>query len=128
MNFYALRLKLSSTNFDSAHGLSNKHNYSTASDICKLSLACMKLPKFREVVNTRYYSTRPLNNDQFKYKWENTNKLLGDTRWVGCKTGVTEPAGPCFSGFYENEEDKYCVVVLHCKSMESRWKEVPRMV
>jgi D-alanyl-D-alanine carboxypeptidase len=50
--------------------------------------------------------------------------------WIGCKTGVTDSAGPCFSGFYENNDtgDKYCVVVLGCKSMESRWVEVPRMV
>ena len=50
--------------------------------------------------------------------------------WIGCKTGVTETAGPCFSGFYENNEtgEKYCVVVLSCKSMEARWHEVPKMV
>ena len=50
--------------------------------------------------------------------------------WIGCKTGVTDSAGPCFSGFYENNDtgDKYCVVVLGCKSMESRWVEVPKMV
>ena len=53
MNKYAHRLKLTSTQFDSPHGLSNKCNFSTAKDICALSIACMKIPRFREVVGTK---------------------------------------------------------------------------
>jgi len=134
MNKLATKLKMTSTSFDSPHGLVNKNNYSTAKDILLLSIACMKIPRFRKVVGTRVYCTHAANNQKSLYNWENTNKLLGrkehQLHWVGCKTGVTESAGPCFSGFYENGEtgDKYCVVVLSCKTMESRWVEVPKMV
>lgn len=131
MNMNALRLKMSATSFDSPHGLSNRFNFSTAQDICKLSMACMRIPRFREVVCTRKYTTKALNNEKSVYNWENTNKLLGKNDfWVGCKTGVTEPAGPCFSGFYEDipNKNRYCVVVLSSKTMEQRWVEVPKMV
>ena len=89
----------------------------------------MRSVRFREVVSTRYYNTRALNDVSSHYYWENTNKLIGD-HWIGCKTGVTEAAGPCFSGWYEDNEtgEQYCVVVLSSKSMDQRWVEVPKMV
>ena len=120
-----------STQFDSPHGLSNRHNYSTARDILTLSIACMKISRFREVVGTKTHKTMSINSSKTIYSWENTNKLLGNHKnWVGCKTGVTDPAGPCFSGFYENKRkgQAYFVIVLKCKSMEQRWIEVPKMV
>lgn len=43
---------MASTNFDSPHGMMNKHNYSTAYDIAKLSSKCMKNEWFRKIVNT----------------------------------------------------------------------------
>ncbi|TNV81785.1 hypothetical protein FGO68_gene11227 [Halteria grandinella] len=128
MNYNAMRLKMSQTQFDSPHGLSNKYNYSTAKDICRLSTVCMQLPRFRQVVGTRIYKAKAHNNEQSTYTWESTNRLLGKQGWVGCKTGVTDPAGPCFSGWYQGEGGTYCVVVLKSRSMEQRWVEVPKMV
>ena len=53
------------------------------------------------------------------YTWENTNKLLGSVDGViGCKTGITDAAGPCFCGGYEKDNEKIFVVVLCSKSME----------
>ena len=64
-----------------------------------------------------------------QYNWENTNKLLSTVDgFIGCKTGITEAAGPCFCGGYERGNDKYIVVVLCSKSMEQRWVEVPKIV
>jgi D-alanyl-D-alanine carboxypeptidase len=54
--------------------------------------------------------------------------------FIGCKTGITDAAGPCFSGVFEsmaenaNEGEKIAVIVLNSKSMEQRWIEVPQMV
>ena len=62
MNKYANKLKMSHTQFDSPHGFMNKCNYSTAKDIVHLSLTCMKMPRFRKVVNTKFYFTRAYNN------------------------------------------------------------------
>ena len=91
----------------------------------------MKIARFREVVGTKTHKTVSLSPSKTVYTWETTNKLIGKKEhWVGCKTGVTDPAGPCFSGFYENKRsgERFCVVVLKCKTMEQRWHEVPKMV
>lgn len=133
MNLNALKLRMFSSLFDSPHGLANKHNYSTASDICLLATQCMKIEKFRQVVNTIEHKTEalvsPAGKKLTKYTWENTNKLLGQVEGlIGCKTGITNPAGPCFCGGYEKDGHKYIVVVLCSKSMEARWVEVPKMI
>ena len=41
MNFYALKLGLTNTNYDSPHGLINKNNVSCASDVARLIRECM---------------------------------------------------------------------------------------
>lgn len=48
----AQTLSMASTNFDSPHGMMNKHNYSTACDIAKLASKCMKNEWFKKIVNT----------------------------------------------------------------------------
>lgn len=90
---------------------------------------------------TYYYFETPLR----AYEWANTNKLLGlDFDFeetvemfpgtLGCKTGVTTSAGPCFSGCFsrlrknQKKPDNVIVVVLGSASMEIRWIEVPQIV
>lgn len=58
MNDYAEKLQMSSTYFDSPHGLQNIQNFSTAYDLAKLSAVCMKLEAFRRVVSTPVYMTQ----------------------------------------------------------------------
>ena len=70
-----------------------------------LSFECMKISVFCEVVKSVVYETG-------SYEWLNTNKLLGGVDsdcetgpkpfrgTLGCKTGVTNSAGPCFSGYF----------------------------
>ena len=100
MNQNATKLRMFSSSFDSPHGLMNKYNYSTAYDVCLLTSHCMKIPLFREVVKTLEYSATSKKSD-IEYLWENTNKLLGTVPgFVGCKTGITDSAGPCFSGCF----------------------------
>jgi len=43
MNFLAIEeLKLKNTFFDSPHGLGNHRNYSSAADISRISIICLK--------------------------------------------------------------------------------------
>jgi D-alanyl-D-alanine carboxypeptidase len=84
-------------------------------------------------VSTQLYkatASRSLNQKKpTNYTWENTNKLLGTVDgFIGCKTGITDPAGPCFCGGYEKDNEKFIVVVLSSKTMEQRWIEVPKIV
>lgn len=52
----------------------------------------------------------------------------GDGGFIGCKTGITNAAGPCFCGAYEKNGHKFIVVVLSSKTMDIRWVEVPKLV
>lgn len=55
MNEYAEKFQMTSTYFDSPHGLMNIQNISTAHDMSKLSAICMKNEHFRKIVSTKYY-------------------------------------------------------------------------
>lgn len=110
----------------------NKHNYSTAHDIVLLADKCMRNEVFRKVVGTKYHETYAITSRREKvtrYRWENTNKLLdADEGIIGCKTGITNAAGPCFAGYYEKDNERFIVVVLSSKTTDARWVEVPKMV
>lgn len=57
MNYYAHKLGMSSTNYDSPHGLMNKSNYSTSEDQAILVKEVMKIEFFRRVVGCKEYDT-----------------------------------------------------------------------
>jgi serine-type D-Ala-D-Ala carboxypeptidase (penicillin-binding protein 5/6) len=135
MNFQANKLKMSSTYFDSPHGLMNKFNYSTASDVAILTAECMKMDLFRKVVGTEEYETQALGGSPNidgkvnQYKWVNSNKLLGKYPGIlGCKTGITAAAGPCFAGYYENGDIKLAIILCNSKTMDHRWSEIKALV
>jgi D-alanyl-D-alanine carboxypeptidase (penicillin-binding protein 5/6) len=93
MNFYAHKLGMSSTNYDSPHGLQNTSNYSTAEDQAILVKEVMTIDPFRKVVGTSYHECYAIGGrDKINtfYKWENTNKLLDILPGlIGTKTGIT---------------------------------------
>ena len=69
------------------------------------------------MVKTKVYKAISKNGNE--YNWENTNRLLGQVEgFIGCKTGITDAAGPCFTGCFEKDNEKLIVVVLNSKSME----------
>lgn len=139
MNKSAQKLGLTDTFYDSPHGLMNKNNISTAHDVCLLIAECMQNSLFRQVVQTQIYETKAQRNTRQsttfmgkpmnQYKWTNTNKLLGNLEGlIGCKTGITQAAGPCFAGYYEKGGLKLALVLCSSKSMELRWLEIEDLV
>lgn len=78
MNKTAEELNLKCSFYDSPHGLSNTNNRSSALDVAKLATQCMKNSKFREIVQTKFYSVKKNTNGNKKtYKWYNTHLMLG---------------------------------------------------
>ena len=132
MNATARKLGMSRTNWANPHGLSNLNNISTAEDVAKLVMHCMKNIRFREVVATKayncaYYHQTESGIEKGWLKWENTNKMLWQG-WDGIKTGVTPNAGPCLAASLTRNiagrEYEFLVVLICSESMEARWKEV----
>lgn len=90
---------MTNTTFDNPHGLCNNTNLSTAQDIAILTMKCMKIPLFAQIVKCTQYEFK---TEKQLYSWQNTNKLLGfdfdeedETAiklfkgTLGCKTGIT---------------------------------------
>lgn len=133
MNRVAQELKLYNTSFANPHGLMNRFNKSTASDIAKLSCTAIKNPQFIQIVNARSHECVIKNsrlNTNRKEIWFNTNKLL-EKGFLGVKTGVTDTAGPCLVASMrlgntgkDSKKEPWCLcVILGCRSMEKRWGE-----
>ena len=47
---------------------------------------------------------------------------------IGCKTGITAPAGPCFSGYYEKDGLQIVIVILNSRSSDARWAEIEKII
>jgi D-alanyl-D-alanine carboxypeptidase len=56
MNQTAKKISLNRSSWANPHGLSNVNNLSTAEDVAKLCLYCMKNNQFREITSTKEYN------------------------------------------------------------------------
>lgn len=147
MNSTAARLNMWDTNFSNPHGLPDKSNFSTASDLTKIAHSLMKVPDIRNVVNKTSFScfgsntsAKFLKNEGLEFedveelennrsfKWTNTNKLLWlKSGFDGCKTGITSTAGPCMCASVRKGDQHLLIITLCAKSMDHRWIEIPRL-
>jgi len=126
MNKNAKVLGLNQTTFANPHGLNNYYNKSSASNVAKLSSIAMEDANFRAIVSSKSYTCKGMDREgeDKQWTWINTNKLL-DKGYNGVKTGVTQYAGPCLVTSTIDDSGRYLIfVLLNCKSMEQRWKEI----
>jgi len=132
MNDKAAELGMKNSNFATSHGgIHLQDNYSSAHDIAILSGYAMKNYNFlREVCNTKTFTVKSKFSRNFEYKWENTNSLLWDPSqaYFGVKTGITNQAGPCLCVNYKSDQFDIIAVVLHCKTREARFSEIPKLI
>ena len=73
----------------------------------------MKNPVFKEIVGKKHYTTflvadcRDMQErgkvQLIEYWWRNSNKLLANQGFFGCKTGFTSNAGSCLSSCFKDE-------------------------
>lgn len=128
MNRVASELGLTNTYFKNPHGLMIRRNLSTAMDICKLAASALRIPDFRQIVNTTRYITsiKSAEGDIKEVVWENTNQLLSKG-FEGVKTGITNNAGPCLCASIRRQDSHLIITVLNSKSMNHRWVEVPKL-
>lgn len=93
MNQKAREIGAEDTNYVNPHGLTDKNHKTTAYDLALISrYALLNLPKFREIVSTKYKEIPNFNNSNRQL--ENTNRLLWSCEGAdGVKTGYTSAAG-----------------------------------
>ena len=122
MNQKAVYLGMDSTHFANPNGVPNIYNYSSASDLVKLSRYAMRDSVFRQIVSTVEKDIPLIDGRHMPCR--NTNALL--TTYEGCfgiKTGFTRQAGNCLASVATRNGTTLYLVLLNSRSMSSRFKE-----
>ena len=122
MNEKAAYLGMTNTHFANPNGLPNANNYSTASDLVRLSRYCMRDSLFAEIVGT--VEKDVFLTDGRHIPCRNTNALL--STYEGCfgiKTGFTRQAGNCLASVAKRDDITLYLVLLNSRSMSSRFTE-----
>ena len=103
---------MTNSNFVNVHGLDESGHYSTAEDIKKLLLYCLKNKKFKEIYTTKEYQ---LSTGQIVKSTVKTAgiRLGKDTsRILGSKTGFTLEAGLCMSAIINSDSHEMLIITL----------------
>ena len=122
MNEKAAYLGMTNTHFANPNGMPNFENYSSASDLIRLSRYCMRDSSFAQIVGTKEKDI-PLTDGRHM-PCRNTNVLL--TTYEGCigiKTGFTRQAGNCLASAVTRGGITLYLVLLNSRSMSSRFTE-----
>lgn len=128
MNDRASKLGCKYTHFANPNGLPNPNHYSTAADMARIAIYCMKNETFREIVNTRRTSIHWMYP---KDKWSelnNTNELLGKYKGAnGIKTGWTKAAGGCITASAKRGDVELIAVIMHSPDHDTRFDDATEL-
>ena len=128
MNDKAKSIGCKNSNFANPNGLPDSNHYSTAADMARIAVYCMKNPAFREIVGTRRTSIHWLYP---KDKWSelnNTNELLGKYKGAnGIKTGWTKAAGGCLSASAKRGDIELIAIVMHSPDHDTRFDDAANL-
>lgn len=113
MNNKAQELKLLNTHFEDPAGLEDRHDYTTAWELARLSSAAINNKLFAQVVSTQ--SRLIIDTSGSSYFVFNRNKLLGIDGVNGIKTGTTEEAGDVLVTSKNSNGHTIIIVVLRSK-------------
>ena len=124
MNAKAKALGCKRSHFANSNGLPDPNHYSTAADMARIAVYCLKNDAFREIVDTRRTSIRWIYP---KDKWaelNNTNELLGKYKGAnGIKTGWTRAAGGCLAASAKRGEIELIAVVMRSTDHDTRFDD-----
>ena len=123
MNSKVTELGCANTHFVNANGMHDENHYTTAEDLAKIAIYCMKNEEFRKIVSTVEYklpTTDLYTKDDRIMK--NTNLLIDKNSQyyyeyaIGVKTGFTTQAGNCLVSYAEKDGIKLVCVTLKAGS------------
>jgi D-alanyl-D-alanine carboxypeptidase (penicillin-binding protein 5/6) len=123
MNAEAVRLRLASTHFTNATGLSNPQHYSTAADMARLAAALIRdYPEFYPIYSQKEFRYNNITQS-------NRNRLLWTDPYVdGVKTGHTDAAGWCLIASAKRGDRRLVSAVLGASSDSSRAAESQKLL
>jgi D-alanyl-D-alanine carboxypeptidase (penicillin-binding protein 5/6) len=125
MNAKARAVGAGSTHFTNPHGLTAYGHVSTARDLTKIFRHGLRLPQFREILETSRIKV-PVKSPRTKVvSLHSHNRLL--TGWqhrVIGKTGYTRPAGRCFVGSSSSDGREVIIALLGSSDL---WGDARRL-
>lgn len=129
MNETAREMGCKSTNFANPHGLPNTRHLSTARDMARISMYCMRNWDFRDIVATQRETIHWVKPAEHSTRVENTNKLLGTYRGAnGLKTGWTIAAGGCLAASAKRGEIELIAIVMHAPDTITRFEDAQTLL
>ena len=124
MNDKAKQIGCTHSNFENPNGLPDPNHYSTAKDMARIAVYCMKNPEFREIVDTKRTSIRWIYPKEKWSELNNTNELLGKYKGAnGIKTGWTRAAGGCLTASARRGEVELIAVIMHSPDHDTRFDD-----
>lgn len=132
MNEKAATLGMSGTHFVNTSGLHDPDHYTTLRDLEKLMRYALENPTFREIFQTRRYTSNPSlhpgglvwestlfaklttgpENEVNATITANSSRIVNDSI-IGGKTGYTNPAGLCLASIAEKNGTRYLLITAH---------------
>ena len=111
---------MSNTNWDSPHGMGNRENLTTVSDLFKLCEKALEIKLLRTIMAKKVYSCNAMKEDREGnvetssnvYTWINTTRLLGIDGIMGMKPGWTPAAGHCLAISYEKDGHTFVIITV----------------
>ncbi len=127
MNNKADELELEDTHFMNPHGLHDEEHYTTAADMCRITVEAMKNKTFRNIVSMAR-ATIPATEKTGVRTITNTNGLLSTLRYInfyynnatGVKTGHTSEAGYCLVSSAKKGDFEVVAVVMNAETDDDR--------
>lgn len=102
---------ISDAHFNSAEGLTDTNNYSSAVALAKIAKLALTNPTIASDVKL---STATISDSTGKsFALTTTDELLASGQFYGIKTGYTDAAGQCFVGLAHVNGHDVITVVLH---------------
>lgn len=125
----AEELGCKNTQFRNPNGLPNSGHYSTARDMAKIAMYCMKNKEFRNLVGQLKAGMQWTSPKGKSEVLENTNDLLetypGTT---GIKTGWTSAAGGCLAASAKRNGVELIVIIMHADDTKTRFEDAKKLL
>ncbi len=128
MNDKARAIGCKNSHFANPNGLPNFNHYSTAADMARIAVYCLKNADFCKIVETRRTSIRWIYPSDKWVELNNTNELLSKYKGAnGIKTGWTRAAGGCLAASAKRGEVELIAIVMRSPDQDTRFDDVTEL-
>lgn len=132
MNEFAYNIGMRDSKFVNPDGWDDDEQYTTVSDLIKLTEYVFSVPEIREITGTFQRNVTIYSGEEFT--WTNSNLLLDPYSdyyceyAVGMKTGTTLNAGNNLIAVFQKNERIYISIVTGCQSDTDRYELTLRLL